>query len=409
MALNYIWISFFVIGAISALYEFFILHQHDIFQTLITQLFETTETGVQISFGLVGMLSLFMGFMLIAERAGLIQGLSKLVSPFFSKLFPSIPKDSPAIGNMILNFSANLLGLDNAATPFGLKAMENLQDHNQNKDTASDSQILFVVLHASGLTLIPMSIIAQRVILHSAQPTSIFIPCMLATYFATIAGIIFVGIKQKLNLLHPIVLSVIVGLTTLLVAFIFFVPQHQLVRISSIGSNFLIFFLFVFFILAGLKKRINVFETFIEGAKKGFQTSIQLIPYLIAMLVAISVFKTSGIFNLLVEGLQKLFQLLGMNTDFCAALPTALMKPISGSGARAMMIDTMKTYGPDSFVGNLACVFQGSSDTTLYIVALYFGTVQIKNIRYTIALSLLADFIGIIAAIIISYLFFHPA
>lgn len=370
---------------------------------------ETCKSAVQICLGLIGIMALFMGLMRIAEVAGGIQWLSKIIGPFFSKLFPEIPKGHPSIGHMMLNFSANLLGLDNAATPFGLKAMQSLQELNPNKETASNAQIMFLCLHASGLTLIPISIIATRAALKSANPTDIFVPCMLATFIATMAAMIIVSLRQKIKLFQPVILAWILGLSIViasLVVYMLHLSQAGLNEFSSLLSNGIILFLFVAIIGGAWYKKIDVFDAFVEGAKGGFETSIKIIPYLVGMLVAISMLRTSGTFDLCVHGMKHVFASIGVDTHFVDGLPTALIKPMSGSGARGMMIDTMKNLGVDSFAGKLSCVLQGSSDTTLYVVAVYFGAVGIKKTRYAISTMLLADLVGIISAVLLSYLFF---
>ena len=347
--------------------------------------------------------------MRIAEVAGGIQWLSKIIGPFFTKLFPEIPKGHPSIGHMMLNFSANLLGLDNAATPFGLKAMQSLQELNPNKETASNAQIMFLCLHASGLTLIPISIIATRAALKSANPTDIFVPCMLATFIATMAAMIIVSLRQKIKLLQPVIIAWILGLSIVIAALVMYMlqlSQTGLNEFSSLLSNGIILFLFVAIIGGALYKKVDVFDAFVEGAKGGFETAIKIIPYLVGMLVAISMLRTSGTFDLCVQGMKHVFASIGMDTHFVDGLPTALIKPMSGSGARGMMIDTMKNSGVDSFAGKLSCVLQGSSDTTLYVVAVYFGAVGIKKTRYAISTMLLADLVGIISAVLLSYLFF---
>ena len=411
MALNIIWIAFFLIAFIVALVKLVFLGDTEIFKTIVDGVFDSAKTGVDISIGLIGILSLFLGFMTVGERAGAISFLSRIVGPFFSKLFPELPKNHPAMGHMMMNFSANLLGLDNAATPFGLKAMHSLQEVNPEKDTASNSQIMFMVLHASGLTLIPVSIIAQRVILKSNDPTSIFIPCLMATFIATITAMTVVAIKQRINLFQPVIILWVGGITLLLGLLVFYMrfylTKDGVSTFSKIVSNGLIFIIFIVFILGALWKKVNVYDAFIDGAKQGFETAVKIIPYLVGMLVAISVLRSSGVFDYLIDGMKWGISSLGLNTDFVEAMPTALMKPLSGSGARGMMIDAMKTYGPDSFQGLLACVFQGSADTTLYIVALYFGSVGIKKTRYAVPAALIADLAGIIAAIVLAYLFFH--
>ena len=411
MALNFIWIAFFIIAFIVAVYKLLVTGDTEIFKNIVDGIFDSTKTSVDISIGLIGVLSLFLGFMNVGERAGAINFLSRIVGPFFSKLFPDLPKNHPAMGHMMMNFSANLLGLDNAATPFGLKAMQSLQEVNPEKDTASNSQIMFMVLHASGLTLIPVAIIAQRVILKSADPTAVFIPLLITTFIATITAMSVVAIKQKINLFQPAIILWVGGITFLLGLLIFYMrfylTKDGVNTFSKIVSNGLIFLIFIVFIVGALWKKVNVYDAFIEGAKSGFETAVKIIPYLVGMLVAISVLRTSGVFDYLINGMKWGVGSMGLNTDFVEAMPTALMKPLSGSGARGMMIDAMKQYGPDSFKGILACLFQGSSDTTFYIVALYFGSVGIKKTRYAVPAALLADLAGVIAAIFIAYLFFH--
>jgi len=409
MALNFIWISFFLIAFVVALIKLVVFGNTDIFKTIMDGIFDSAATSVQISIGLIGIMSLFLGFMNIGEKAGAIRFLSRIIGPFFNKLFPEIPKNHPSFGHMVMNLSATLLGLENAATPFGLKAMQSLQELNPDKDRASNAQIMFMVLTASGLTLIPVSIIAQRAILKSTDPTRIFIPCMLATFSATIVGLIVVAIKQRINLFSRVVLLWGAGIAAIIAGCVLYLRVHQIGinDFSKVLSNGIILSLFIAFIVGGLWKKISVFETFIEGAKSGFEIAVKIIPYLVAMLVAISVLRNCGVFDYLIQGLNWLFSSLGLNTDFVPALPTALMKPLSGNGSRAMMISTMKQYGPDSFPGLLSCVFQGTSDTTFYIVALYFGSVGIKKTRYAIPASLLADLGGMIAAVFISYFFFH--
>jgi spore maturation protein SpmA/spore maturation protein SpmB len=370
---------------------------------------ETCKTAVNISISLIGIMALFMGFMSIAEKAGGVRLLSKIIGPFFSKLFPEVPKGHPAMGHMMMNFSANLLGLDNAATPFGIKAMESLQELNMEKERASNAQIMFLCLHASGLTLIPVSIIAARFALNAANPTDIFIPCMIATFVATIAAMSIVAARQKINLFQPVILAWIGGISVviaLLVVYLTSLSSTGLQSFSSILSNGLILCIFLAIVLGGLYKRINIFDAFVDGAKGGFDTAIRIIPYLVGILVAISMLRTSGTFDVVINGLKSFFAMLGADTRFVDGLPTALIKPMSGSGARGMMIDAMKTFGPDSFAGRLSCILQGSSDTTFYVVAVYFGAVSIKNTRYAIGSMLLADLVGIITSIGLAYLFF---
>jgi len=371
---------------------------------------ETAKNAVlDIILPLIGILALFMGFLNIAEKAGGIRFLSRLIGPFFSKIFPDVPKGHPATGHMMMNFSANLLNLDNAATPFGLKAMESLQELNPNKAVASNAQIMFLALHASGLTLIPVTIIAWRSGLGAQNATDIFIPCMIATFVATMAALIIVSIKQKINLVQPVILAWVGGLSLLIGLLVIYVHQlhsSEAQRFSSILSNGIILFIFVAIVIGGVYKKIDVFDSFAEGAKGGFETAVKIIPYIVGMLVAISMLRTSGVFDVVINGMKSLFAAIGTDTRFVDGLPTALIKPMSGSGARGMMIDTMKTFGADSFAGRLACILQGSSDTTFYVIAVYFGSVAIKNTRYAITAMLLADLAGIIASILLCYLFF---
>jgi spore maturation protein SpmA len=411
MALNYIWIGFFLVGFVAALAQWIFLGDTEIFKRIIDGTFDSAKMGVMdIALPLAGVMTLWLGIMNIGEKAGAVGWLAKVISPFFSRIFPEVPKDHPATGHMVMNFSANLLGLDNAATPFGLKAMESLQTLNPQKDTASNAQIMFLVLHTSGLTLIPLAIMAQRAILGARDPSDIFIPCMIATYVATVTGIIAVSIRQRINLLNGVVLSWLGGMTAAIVAFIWyittFLSKPEIETFSKVASNLILFSIIVVFIVGAVRKGVNVYEAFIEGAKGGIQTSLTIIPYLVGMLVAISVIRNSGVLGFVVQGLEWLIRLAGIDTAFTPALPTALMKPLSGSGSKAMMIDAMKTYGVDSFVGRLACIFQGSADTTFYIVALYFGSVGVKKTRYAISCGLIADLAGIIAAISVAYVFF---
>jgi spore maturation protein SpmA len=369
----------------------------------------TSETAVKICLGLIGIMALFMGFMSIAEKAGGINLLSRLIQPFFSKLFPEIPKNHPAFGHMLMNFSANLLGLDNAATPFGLKAMESLQTLNPNKDTASNSQIMFLCLHAGGMTLIPVSIIALRASAGSKNPTDIFLYCMIATFAATLAAMIIVSIYQKINLLKPVLLAYIGGISALvglLVWYLTGLSKEDLDTFSQILSNGLILFIFLAIVLGALYKKINVFDAFVDGAKEGFTTSVKIIPYLVGMLIAISLLRTSGVFDVIIDAMKWVANASNLDARFVDGLPTALIKPLSGSGARGMMMDTMATFGPDSFQGKLAAVLQGSSDTTFYVIAVYFGAVAVKNTRYTVIAMLLADLVGVITAILLAYMFF---
>lgn len=369
----------------------------------------TAKTAVDISLNLIGIMALFMGFMAIAERAGGIRLLSRIIAPFFSKLFPEVPKGHPAMGHMVMNFSANLLGLDNAATPFGLKAMESLQEINPSKTTASNAQVMFLCLHASGLTLIPVSIIAIRASLHASNPTSIFIPCMIATFVATMTAMMVVSFKQKINVFQPVILAWVLGLSAIIAALVLYIQTLSFTAVQSFSgilSNGLILFIFFIIVLGGVYKRIDIFDAFIEGAKGGFTIAVKIIPYLVGMLVAISLLRTSGVFEVIVDGMRSLFAMLGTDTRFVDGLPTALIRPLSGSAARGMMIDTMTTYGPDSFAASLSSVLQGSSDTTFYVVAVYYGAVSINNTRYSIGAMLLADLAGIVTAIFLAYLFF---
>ena len=369
----------------------------------------TSKTAVEICLGLIGIMTLFMGFMSIAEKAGGIGLLSRLIQPFFSKLFPEIPKNHPAFGHMMLNFSANLLGLDNAATPFGLKAMESLQSLNSDKDRASNAQIMFLCLHASGLTLIPVSIIAIRASMGSQTPTDIFLPCMIATFMATMAAMIIVSIKQKINLFQPAILLFVGGISAIiggLVVYLVQLSKDELDGFSKVMSNGIILLIFFAIVLGAVYKKINIFDAFIDGAKEGFTTCVKIIPYLVGMLIAISLLRTSGVFDVIIDGMKWLAEVTGADSRFVDGLPTALIKPLSGSGARGMMVDTMTTFGADSFQGKLAAILQGSSDTTFYVIAVYFGAVAIKNTRYTVWAMLLADLVGVITSVILAYLFF---
>ncbi len=369
----------------------------------------TTKTAVDISINLIGIMALFMGFMSIAERAGGIRLLSKIIGPFFSKLFPELPRNHPAMGHMVMNFSANLLGLDNAATPFGIKAMESLQEINPKKDTASNAQIMFLCLHASGLTLIPVSIIAVRASLHAVNPTDIFIPCMIATFVATMAAMMIVSFRQKINIFQPVILLWVLSIAAIFSTLVMYLKTLSFTGVqtfSGILSNGLILLIFLLIILGALYKNINIFDAFVDGAKGGFETAIRIIPYLVGMLVAISMLRTSGTFDVIIAGMKQFFMVLGTDTRFVEGLPTALIRPLSGSGARGMMVDTIKAYGPESFAGRLSSILQGSSDTTFYVVAVYFGAVSIKNTRYSIGAMLLADVVGIVTSILLCYLFF---
>jgi len=370
---------------------------------------ETCKTAVNLSLGLIGIMALFMGFMNIAERAGGVRMLSRMIGPFFGKIFPDIPKGHPSMGHMMMNFSANLLGLDNAATPFGLKAMESLQELNPNKAVASNAQIMFLCLHASGLTLIPVSIIALRAAAGASNPMDIFIPCMIATFAATMAAMIIVSLRQKINLFQPVILAWVLGISAVIAALIVYIRSlsHEGVNhFSGMLSNGLILFIFLAIIAGAIYKKTDIFDAFIEGAKGGFEIAVKIIPYLVGMLVAISMLRTSGTFDMVIDGIKGLVSLTNMDTRFVDGLPTALVKPFSGGAARGMMVDTMNAYGADSFSGRLSCVLQGSSDTTFYVIAVYFGAVGVRNTRYAVGSMLLADLVGIVTSILLAYLFF---
>jgi spore maturation protein SpmA len=409
MALSYVWVFLIIIGFIIALFKLIVFQDVELFKTMAEGIFDTAENSVmKIGLPLVGSMTFFLGLLNIAERAGAVNVLARIIGPFFSTLFPEVPKNHPATGHMVMNFSANLLGLDNAATPFGLKAMESLQELNPEKDTATNAQIMFLVLHTSGLTLIPISIMAYRSSAGAINPTDIFVPCILGTLVTTLAAIFVVGIKQRLKMSMKFILSLAAIVFSLLLfcSLIGRMTKDVKTTFSLIFGNVLLMTIIVGILAGGLYKKVNLFEAFVEGAKAGFETVVKIIPYLVGMLVAISVFRTSGAFDFIMDGFSYVFNAMGLNTDFVKAMPTALMKPFSGSGARGLMIDTMKIEGPQSFAGYLACIFQGSADTTLYIVALYFGSVGIKKVRYSIWAGMFADLIGIIAAIIIARITF---
>ena len=409
MALNIVWIAFFLIAFVIALYKFIFLHDTEIFKTLADGMFDTAKGSViDVAFPLAGTMVFFLGLMNIAERAGAILFLSKILNPFMKRLFPEVPDGHPAMGEMVMNFSANMLGLDNAATPFGLKAMESLQTLNPVKEKATNAQIMFLVLHTSGLTIIPLSILTYRLAAGSHEPASVFIPCVLATVVATMASVIIVGFWQKLKW-DMVLVTWLASLLALMSALLFWVNElsaSDKAIFSKVSGNLLLMLIVVLIIIGGLWKKINVFDAFIDGAKHGFDVVLKIIPYLVGMLVAIRVFRDSGALGYVVDVLTHGIQLLGINADFTPALPVAIMKPFSGSGARGLMLDVMQTHGADSFVGRMASTFQGSADTTFYIIALYFGSVGIKKVRYAIWAGMLADFIGVIAAIIIGYIFF---
>lgn len=409
MVLNYIWIAFFVIAFIIALVRLVIMGDFDVFPAMMNSTFESSKTAFEISLGLTGVLSLWLGIMKIGEKGGIVNALARLLSPVFCKLFPNIPKGHPVTGSIFMNIAANMLGLDNAATPLGLKAMEQLQQLNTKKDTATNPMIMFLVLNTSGLTLIPVSIMVYRAQLGAAQPTDIFIPILLATFFSTISGIIITSLYQRINLLNKVMILTVGGMCAVVAAIIWGFGQldkDQMNIVSTTVANILLMTIIVGFILAGVRKKVNVYDAFIEGAKEGFQTAVRIIPYLVAILVGIGVFRASGVMDMMINGIKWCVEACGGNTDFVGALPTALMKPLSGSGARGMMVDAMTTYGADSFVGRLSCIFQGSTDTTFYILAVYFGSVGIRYTRHAMACGLLADLAGVIAAIAICYMFF---
>ena len=411
MALNYIWTGFFLVGFVAALAQWLFMGDSEIFKRIIDGTFSSAKMAVMdIALPLAGVMTLWLGIMNVGERAGAINLFARIIAPFFSRIFPEVPRDHPANGHMVMNFSANILGLDNAATPFGLKAMESLQTLNPRKDEASNAQIMFLVIQTSGLTVIPLAIMAQRAILGAANPADIFIPTLIATFCSTLTGIIAVSLRQGINLLHPVVFGWIGGLSAIVGGIVFYITNYldkaQIEHVSLVAANLILFSIIAAFMVAALYKRVNVFESFIEGAKGGIETSLKIIPYLVGMLVAISVVRNSGILGMIVNAFSWVFTQLGLPTDFVGALPTALMKPLSGSGSRAMMIDAMTTYGVDSFVGRLASILQGAADTTFYIVALYFGSVGIRKTRYAIGYGLIADLAGVIAAIFVAYLFF---
>lgn len=409
MVLNYIWIAFFVTAFVIALVKLIFMGDFEVFPEMMGSTFESSKTAFEISLGLTGVLSLWLGIMKVGEKGGMVNALARLLSPVFCKLFPDIPKGHPVTGSIFMNIAANMLGLDNAATPLGLKAMEQLQQLNTKKDTATNPMIMFLVLNTSGLTLIPVSIMVYRAQLGAAQPTDIFIPILLATFFSTMAGIIITSLYQRINLLNKVRLLTVGGMSLAVAGIIWGFGQldkSQMNIVSTTVANILLMTIIVGFILAGVRKRVNVYDAFIEGAKEGFQTAVRIIPYLVAILVGIGVFRASGAMDMLIGGVKWCVEACGGNTDFVGALPTALMKPLSGSGARGMMVDAMTTYGADSFVGRLSCVFQGSTDTTFYILAVYFGSVGIRYTRHAVACGLLADLAGVIAAIAICYMFF---
>ncbi len=410
MALNYIWIGFFLIAFVIGLIRLIFLGDVDMFPYMFNAIMESAKTGFTISLGLTGAMTLWLGIMKIGENGGVVHIFYRATGPLLRKLFPGLPADSKAYGPMIMNISANMIGLDNAATPLGLKAMEEMQVHNTQKDTASNAQIMFLVLNTSGLTILPISVMVVRAQMGAADPSDIFIPTLLATYFASLAGVIIVSIYQKINLFNKVIFAYLGTMTTLIAGFIWYLsglPREQVSVISSVASNLILFSVIIVFILLAIRKKVNVYESFIDGAKEGFTIAVKIIPYLVAMLVAVGVFRASGALDYLVDGVKWMVLAIGINADFVDALPTAFMRPLSGSGARGMMIETINTFGVDSFAGRLSSVMQGTTETTLYVIAVYFGAVNIKRTRYAITAGLIADLVGIIAAILIGYMFFH--
>jgi spore maturation protein SpmA len=412
MSLSYIWAGFFIVGFIAAIIQFLVTGDVDIFKKIVDGTFDSARVGVmEIALPLAGVMTLWLGILTIGEKAGAIDFVAKIIAPFFSRIFPEVPKGHPATGLMVMNYSANFLGLDNAATPVGLKAMAALQELNPKKDEATNAQIMFLVLQTAGLTLIPLTVMAQRAVLGAKDPSDIFIPTLIATFAGTFVALIAVALRQRINLFDRVIIAWLGGLAAFVIGVVWLMStqmtRDQIQIVSKVVANLILLSVIIIFISAALYKKVNVFEAFIEGAKGGIQTSITIIPYLVGMLVAISVLRNSGVLGMIVDGFSWFFALLGFNTDFTPALPTALMKSVSGSGARAMMIEAMKTYGVDSFVGRLVSILQGSSDTTFYIIALYFGSVGITKTRYAITYGLLADFVGVAAAIWVAYLFFH--
>ena len=409
MVLNYIWLAFFLVAFVIAAFRLLFMGDVAVFPSMIDSTFEMSKTAFEISLGLTGVLTLWLGIMKVGERGGVVALVAKVLSPVFVRLFPDIPKGHPVTGSIFMNISANMLGLDNAATPLGLKAMEQLQQLNTKKDTASNPMIMFLVLNTSGLTLIPVSIMVYRAQMGAEQPTDIFIPILLATFFSTLAGIVVTSIYQRINIINRTMMLALGGMSIFVAAIIWLfgsMSKDQVGVVSTNVANILLMLIIVSFILAGMRKRVNVYDAFIEGAKDGFSTAIRIIPYLVAILVGIGVFRASGAMDMIIDGVRWLVEACGMDGDFVGALPTALMKPLSGSGARGMMVDAMTTYGADSFVGRLSCVFEGSTDTTFYILAVYFGSVGIRYTRHAVACGLLADLAGMIAAIAICYMFF---
>lgn len=411
MVLNYIWAGFFLVSMLVALIKYYVFHNVTIFEELVKGIFEASKTGFEISLALTGIMTLFLGIMKVGEEAGAIRLLSRIIGPFFKRLFPEIPEKHEAHGHIMMNFAANMLNLDNAATPFGLKAMESLQTLNPSKDTASNAQIMFLVLQTSGLTLIPINIMTYRASMGAADPSDIFMPILIATYFATIFALMAVMIKQKIKIFDSVILSWVLGISALIGMLIWYLSsldQKGIENFTKVYSNLILLLIIVIFIAGGLRKKLDVFDTFIQGAKEGFPVAVKIIPYLVGMLVAIAVLRDSGVLGFITDQMANMAALMGFDTKFVEALPVAIMRPLSGSGARALMLESMSPEhgGPDSFVGRLSCMFQGTTDTTFYIVALYFGSVGVNKVRYAIQFGLLADFIGIVAAILVAYMFF---
>lgn len=409
MVLNYIWLAFFFIAFVIAVIRLAFFGDTAVFPAIMGSTFDTAKTAFEISLGLTGVLSLWLGVMKIGEKGGVVNALARLLSPLFCKLFPEIPKGHPVTGNIFMNIAANMLGLDNAATPLGLKAMEGMQELNPKKDTASNSQIMFLVLNTSGLTIIPVSIMVYRAQQGAANPADVFVPILLATFFATLGGIIVTSLYQRINLFNRTLLLALGGMSLAVAGIIWGFSQMDSVMMEVVGTNVanvLLFLIIIAFLAAGVRKRINVYDAFIEGAKEGFSTAVRIIPYLVAILVSIGVFRASGAMDWIIGAFTWLVQGMGLDAEWVGALPTALMKPLSGSGARGMMVDAMTTYGADSFVGRLSCIFQGSTDTTFYILAVYFGSVGIRYTRHAVVCGLLADMVGVVSAIGICYLFF---
>jgi spore maturation protein SpmA len=409
LVLNYIWIAFFLIAFVVALIKLLFFGDMEVFPALMQSTFDMSKTGFELSLGLTGVMTLWLGLMKVGEKGGMVQLLSRWLGPFFSRLFPEIPKGHPATGSIMMNLAANMLGLDNAATPLGLKAMEQLQSINPDKTRASNAMIMFLVLNTSGLTLIPISVMVYRAQLGAADPSDVFLPILLSTFFATMAGIVAVSVYQRINLFNRVLLAYMGGISLVIAGIIYYfttLPKAEVGTVSSVAGNVILFTVIVSFIALAWRKRVNVYETFIEGAKEGFSIAIKIIPYLVAILVAIGVFRTSGAMDFIIDGIRLLVTATGMDAGFVEALPTAFMKPLSGAGARGLMVDAMTTHGADSFIGRLSCTFQGATDTTFYIIAVYFGSVGITKTRHAVACGLIADLAGVVAAIFIAYLFF---